>query len=422
MRWKFFFIFLIAAKIAVASDWPEFRGNPARNGIWNEPGLPATLPKDGPQVLWKYTLGAGYSGPAVAEGRLYVLDRLKPPAADVDTERVVCLDANSGKEVWVHAYPCALKFKGGYENGPRSTPTVRAGKVYTLGSMAHLHCLDAASGKVLWEKNLLAEYKARIPWWGMANSPLIEGQMVILQAGGDTNATVMAFDQDTGRELWRSLSDKTGYSTMVAINSGGQRQLIVWTGDAICSLNPTNGEVFWRHPRTLKWDQAIATPTFHAGLNMLFISADREGTIAFQLDHDKPGAKVAWDNFSLSCLHTSPVLEGDYLFGLNHNGAFENECGEFRCVKAATGEKVWAATNVTRLGRFAQASVTRNAGNNVWYLLNELGELILARADAKEYRQLARAQLIGKTWSQPAYANKKIYARSETSLICASLE
>jgi len=422
MRYPVTILLALIASRLWGVDWPEFRAGPARDAIWNEPDLPAALPAGGPKVIWKHTVGTGFSGPSVAGGRVYLLDRLQPPLAAEDTERILCLDAATGKELWIRAYPCALKFKGGYENGPRATPTVHEGKVYALGSMGHLHCLDAESGRVIWQRNLLTEYEARIPDWGMASSPLIEAQMLVLQAAGRSNATVVAFNKETGEELWHSLSDKAGYASLIAIDSAGQRQLIVWTADALCALDPRTGAVFWRHPRALRWDQAIAPPLFHRGLNLLFISSDREGTLALQLDRARPGYKVAWDNFSLSSLHSLPVLVGDCLYGVNHNGAFKPQCGEFRCVEAATGKILWAATNLTRLGMWAQASVTFNQGNSTFYFLNELGELVLAKATPGAYRELGRAQLIGKTWSHPAYADRRIYARNETTLLCARLD
>jgi outer membrane protein assembly factor BamB len=404
-----------------AADWPEWRGGPARDGTWNEPGLPSTLPPNGPKTLWKQTVGTGYSGPSVANGRLYIMDRLEVPAAPEDTERVLCLDADTGEILWTHAYPCALDLPGGYENGPRTTPTVRDGKVYALGAMGHLHCLDAVTGAVLWMSDLRQDYNARIPQWGAANSPLLEGDQLILQAGGSPDATLIAFDRNTGAKRWHSLTNMPGYASLLIIQPGESRQLIAWTADALCSVDPSNGTLLWQHPRELAWEQAVATPVYHAPSRTLLISSDREGSLALRLKPDRTGFEILWDNFSLSSLHSVPVLKGAHLYGLNHNGRFKNECGEFRCVDLLAGEKLWAERTVTRIGGFAQAIVTLNRANDVFYITNELGELILARADSEGYRELARAQLTGKTWTHPAYANGRIYARSEKTLLCADL-
>ena len=422
MRHLILFILLLGTLPLAAADWPEWRGGPARDGVWNEPGLPKSLPKDGPKIIWKQSIGTGYSGPSVAGDRLFVMDRVQPPAVAQDTERVLCFSATDGSAVWTNAYPCALKLKGGYENGPRSTPTVRDGKVFSLGAMGNFFCMDARDGKVIWSHDLRAEFQAHLPDWGLANAPLLEGRMVIIQAGGQTNGTVMAFDRESGREIWRSLSDEAGYASIIAIESGGKRQLIVWTGDALCSLDPATGRVFWREPRVLRWKQVVITPLFHAEKNILFVSSDRETGHALQLNKDAPGFKPLWDIASLNSLHSNLVLDGDYIYGLHHDGNIKQTCGEFRCVSIATGEKMWAVTNVTRIGGFAQTSTTHNTGNGVWYLLNESGELILAEATPQGYRELARGQLTGKTWSHPAFAHRRIFARAENSLVCASLE
>ncbi len=408
---------------AIASDWPEFRGGPERSGIWNEPGLPPTLPKNGPAVLWKQTLGSGYAGPAVADGRVFIMDRLNPSATNAaDTERLLCLDANDGKQLWQLPYTRALKLKGGYDNGPRCTTTVRDGRVYAFGAMGDLHCVDAKSGAVIWKKDLMAESAAVVPDWGFANAPLIEDKLLIVQAGAKPGGTVMAFDKKTGKELWRALDDKAGYSPVIAITAAGRRQLIVWTGEAMCALNPADGSVFWHMRRKLAWDQAISVPTFHARLNLVLFPSDREGCIALQLGSDKPAASVAWDRTTLGCLHTSPILVGDHIYALNHYGLDKATCGDLRCLSVADGDLVWAEKSVTTLKGFAQATITRNAANDTWYITNDTGELILARATPEGFKELARAQLTGKTWSHPAYANGRIYSRSETSLVCASLK
>jgi hypothetical protein len=185
-------------------------------------------------------------------------------------------------------------------------------------------------------------------------------------------------------------------------------------------LNPRNGEVYWRYPRAEQWDQTVATPIFDAKSNQLIVCSDREGATALQLDPAKPGFHKLWESFAISALHSTPVLRDGFVYGINHNGAEANHCGEFRCVELASGRVAWAATNVTQIGRFAQAHVTLNTTTDTFYISNELGELVVAKASPKGYHQLARAQITGKTWSHPAYAEGKIYARSETSLVCVS--
>lgn len=410
-----------------AAGWLEWRGNHQRNGIWHDTILPDSFSNSAPKILWKKQIGTGYSGPSVWDEKVFLLDRQLPGGDEPEKERVVCLDAVTGNITWVHSYPCNLKLRGSYANGPRTTPTLdTAGgpaRIYTLGAMGNLHCLDAASGKVLWAHDLVARFGAIVPWWGVANSPWVEGDLVIVQAGATNSrpATVMAFDKMTGQEKWASGSDKAGYSSMVAIDAGGKRQLIVWTGDALCSFDPKTGSNYWRLPRKLAWDQAVATPMYEPASRILLISSEREGTLALRMKETEPGYDVLWDKMSLSLLQSTAVVVEGYLYGVHHNGVYPKQCGEFRCLDLATGEQKWSDKTVTRLGMFAQSHVTYNAGNRTFYLFNELGELILAKAGPDGYRETGRAQISGKTWSHPAFAGGKIFARSEETVLCATL-
>jgi outer membrane protein assembly factor BamB len=414
---------LLTPALLCAGDWPEFRGNAQRTAVWHEPGLPAALPKEGPKVLWRQSIGHGYSGPAVANGRVFIQDRLKPGGTNTaDTERLLCLDARDGSLTWAVAHPRELKLRGGYDNGPRCTPTVRDGRVFALGAMGDFVCADEKTGAVIWRKDFLKEFSAEIPEWGLATSPLIEGRLVIVQAGGKPGATVIAFDRETGREAWRALDDKAGYAPVIAIESAGRRQLIAWTGEAMCALDPVTGAVHWREPRKLAWDQAVSVPTWHAGRSLLLFPSDREGCVALRLASDRPAFTTAWDRTALACLHASPVLVGDHVYALHHYGLEKATCGQVRCINVADGEMKWAEGSVTKLKGFAQATLTLNAATGVWYVTNDRGELITAKMTPEGFQELSRAQLTGTTWSHPAYAQRRIFARSETTLLCAALE
>ena len=250
------------------------------------------------------------------------MDRLVPPAVAAEVElAALSRGFYDGHELWTYSYPCNLKLASGYANGPRSSPTVRDDKIYSLGACGNLACLDARSGKVIWTRDLRADYHAAIPPWGVANSPCVEGNLVVVQAGGDMNACVIAFDKDTGRMVWHALSDKPGYASILPIEFGRRpAAFIVWTAAAINSLDPVNGGLYWRHPRTQKWDQAVATPLFDANTSQLFVCSDREGALALQLERDQPARHPLWENFSISCLHSIPVLKDGFTYGLNHDG------------------------------------------------------------------------------------------------------
>src|SRR5262245_38469532 len=225
-------LLLVMSGAARAADWPQWLG-PARDGIWRETEILDMFPPGGPKVLWRAEIGQGYTGPAVTNGRVYVMDRQGPVlpkgkefAKDglAGRERVLCLNAADGKVVWKHEYDCTYRIA--YPEGPRCTPAVHQGKVYTVGSMGDLLCLDASSGKVLWSKSFQADYQAKPPLWGWAAHPLVDGDKVFCLVGGE-GSVVVAFHKDTGKELWKALSvEEIGYAPPILIEAGGKRQLI----------------------------------------------------------------------------------------------------------------------------------------------------------------------------------------------------
>jgi hypothetical protein len=255
---------------ARGDDWPQWLG-PHRDSVWRESGILEKFPPGGPKVLWRAPVAGGYTGPAVADGRVYVMDRVVPPGVKdptegfvrrkepiPGTERVLCFSAADGKLLWKHEYDCPYYL--GYPLGPRCTPLVAGGKVYTLGAEGHLFCLDAASGKVQWSHDLVKEYQAKAPIWGYAAHPLLDGQKLICMVGGE-GSTAVAFDKDTGKELWRALSTKElGYCPPTIVDVGGKRQLIIWHGEAANGLDPETGKVYWTEPFASYSGMAISTP------------------------------------------------------------------------------------------------------------------------------------------------------------------
>jgi outer membrane protein assembly factor BamB len=224
---------------AFGNDWPQWRG-PNRDGNWTETGTVEKLPAD-LKVRWRVPLSNGYSGPTVAKGLVYVTDRVMEPK---EIERVHCLDEKTGKTVWTHTYDC--KYEGvSFPNGPRASVTVQDGRAYSLGSMGNLFCFDAAKGAIQWSKNLNAEYKIRMPDWGIAASPLIEGDLVIVFVSGSENACVIAFDRKTGKEVWKALPDRATYSSPIVIEQAGKRVLVCWTAERLVGLDPQTGSVYW---------------------------------------------------------------------------------------------------------------------------------------------------------------------------------
>jgi outer membrane protein assembly factor BamB len=227
---------LFVASASPAGDWPQWLGA-NREGVWRETGLVERFPPGGPPVPWRAALGGGYSGPAIADGRVYVMDRQRPTDAAgkprpssrngiPGNERIVCFRESDGKLLWTHAYDCPYKIS--YPGGPRTTPLIHQGHVYTLGAMGDICCLNAENGKPIWSLNLAKTYKATVPPWGYAAHPILEGDRLITLAGGEGSA-VVALNKDTGKEVWKALTtEEICYSPPMIFSAGGCRQLIIW--------------------------------------------------------------------------------------------------------------------------------------------------------------------------------------------------
>ena len=349
-------------------------------------------------------------------------------AATTGKERVLCLNETDGKILWKHEYDCPYAMA--YAAGPRATPTVSGGKVYTLGAEANLLCLDTATGKVVWSRDFKKEFGAKTPTWGFAGHPLLDGQKLICLVGGP-ESLVVAFDKDTGKELWRALSDREpGYSAPVIYEAGGRRQLIMWHPAALDSLDPETGKVYWTEPFGARVGLVISTPR---KLNdLLFVTAFYNGPMMVRLAADQPTATLLWRGKSdserqtdgLHAIMCTPFLEEGHIYGVC-------SYGQLRCLNAETGERLWetlAATTGDTPIRWANAFLIKNG--DVFFLPNEKGDLIIARLSPKGYEELSRTHLLDATnrdpgrmvvWSHPAFANRCVYARNDKEIICVSL-
>jgi outer membrane protein assembly factor BamB len=394
-----------------AEDWPQWRG-PNRDGVCGETGLLEAFPAEGLKVRWRVPVGWGFSSPVVAQGRVYIADSVvvKPKAK----ERVHCFDEMTGKALWTHVYEAAYEdwaFDPKQEVGPVATPIIQNGKVYAVGRRGDLFCLDAKKGDVLWQRNMEKDYQA--------GSPLIEGELLILFFGGKPGACVIALNKDTGKEVWKALDETWTYSSPIVITSGGKRQLIVWTQESVTSLDPATGKPYWRQRLLTSSEYAVSTPVFHQDRLLI-------GGLMFQLDPDKPDAKVLWPDSKAPARrvlsHTSTALyRGDYIFSAKSSG-------ELICLEASTGKQVWETSKVTDLKNGASIHLTANGDSVLLY--TDKGELIRARLTVQGYQELGRVALLEPTfpfagrkvaWPPPAYANRHIFVRNSKELICACL-
>jgi len=409
-----------------ADDWPQWRG-PNRDGVWRETGILNKFPDEQIEIRWRKKIGPGYSGPTVADGRVFVTDRQIEPK---QIERVLCFDAKSGIEIWSYAYDCPYVGVG-YKAGPRASVTIHDGRAYALGTMGHLHCFDAGSGHLLWKKTPGVDYKIRMPVWGIASAPLVVDDLLIVQIGGEKGACLIAYHRKDGDEQWRALDDKASYSAPMLIEQAGRPVLICWTGEHVAGLDPDNGKVYWRVPyKQRRWIINVPMPVLHG--EELFCSAFMEGSLLLALRQDRVAVTERWRRMgrsemqtdALHCMMSTPLMDDKHIYGVD-------SYGELRCLEAATGDRVWQDLTATPKARWSNIHMVRNK-DKVW-MFNERGELIIARLSPKGFDEISRAKLIkpttvqlsrrgGVCWSHPAFAGRHVFARNDEELVCASLE
>ena len=418
---KSLLLIIMLSSVLFADEWPQWRGL-NRDGRWQEEGIVQKLESSQIPFLWRRPISRGYSGVTVADGQVYVMDRVKDPN---QIERILCFDAKTGKELWVHSYPC--QYKIAYPAGPRASVTIDNKRAYTLGAMGHFHCLDTVTGQVLWTKDLDAEYDIKIPTWGIACSPLLEKELVIVQIAGKEGACVMAFDKQTGEEKWRALDDAVNYSSPIVIDQTGRRIVICWTANRLAGVDVVTGAVLWQHPFSA--EMGIATPVFYE--NYLFVSSFFDGSLLLKLKEKEVGFDVIWQRKgenetttdSLHCCISTPVIRDNYIYGVD-------SYGELRCLELLTGNRVWENSDAVPHNRWANIHMVQN-GDYTW-MFNEAGELIISKLLPDGYQEFSRAKIINPTgeelaqrggvcWAHPAFAYKNIYVRNDEELVCLSL-
>jgi outer membrane protein assembly factor BamB len=335
------------------------------------------------------------------------------PKSEDEQERVVCLDAGTGKQLWQFTYAALYKDLD-YGSGPRASPTVHGGRVYTLGAVGTALCLDAATGKCLWQRNLTEGLNAAIPTWCLAASPVIWKDLVILHCGARPDGSFVAVDAVTGREIWRACPDPAGYCTPILANAAGMTQLIGWTPENVVGLDPDRGSLLWQVPYKVTYGVSIATPIFQDGHAL--VTGYWEGTKAVRLGPKPTDANLEWENLTeIQGLMSQPLYRQGLVYCLDRDRGLT-------CFEMTTGKIRWYDRHkMTPAGRNPHASMIWIGHEDRALILNAEGYLILARFTPDGYVELSRTRICGPTWAHPAFAGNRVYARTDEELICVEM-
>jgi len=400
-----FLIIHVLASASIAADWPQWLG-PNRDGSVPEKIAPW---KGDLKVLWRADVGEGHSSPVVANGMVYLHTKI----ANKNSERLQAFDAKTGNKKWEEDYDKAA-FTTPYGNGPRATPSVHDGMIYTFGITGVLACWDAASGKPVWKVETLADPRVGKDnlFFGVSASPLIVGDNVVVQGGGKGSQGLKAFDRKSGKPAWTAGADPSSYAAPVLLD----KNIIVLTGENLMSVSPA-GEVRWKFPFKDKLNESSTTP-IKVG-DMYLTASVTAGAVAVKesMKDGKPTVEQVWKNPELNCYFSTPVVVGkDHMYLVTGILAI-NPTVTLRCVESASGKEIWRKANV---GKY-HAALLRLADGNLLMHDDASGDLRLLAPNVKEYQELARSKACGATWAHPAIADGKIYVRDAKELICLSL-
>ncbi len=405
---------LIAGALAAAADWPQWRG-PGRDGAVASFEAPRAWPKS-LKLKWKVPAGEGHSSPVVSGGRIYVHTR------QGEQEVVAALEFATGKVVWRDSYAAPFtknQYAVRHPKGPHSTPLLRDGRLYTLGIGATLSCYDTAAGRLIWRKDskeLIERRSALVDtsklFTGTAGSPMIEGGLLIAHLGDDRGGEIVALDAATGQKRWGWRGDGPGYASPIVADLEGMRQVVTLTDKSVVGVAAASGELLWRLPYPDEWNENIVTPVVHRG--RLILSGVRKPTVAVRLLRrgKEWTTETVWQNPDLSMYMSTPLLDGDVLYGFS-----SKKKGMFFGLDARTGKTLWSTA-----GRDAEHATVLGAGP--WLVvLTTGGELIFAPKSANGFQPAARYTVADSpTWAHPVLAGREILVKDASSLALWSVE
>ena len=386
------------------SDWPQFLG-PQRNGVYGGPAISGSWPASGPAILWRKAVGEGFSGAVVQAGRLILFHRLQ------SRERVECLEAQSGRPLWQYDYPTDYRDDFGFDGGPRATPSIWEGKVYTFGAEGVLHCLELENGRKVWSVKTHEKFGVRKGFFGAACSPLVEDGRLFLNVGGRDQAGLVAFDALTGRVLWTATDDEASYSSPAMATLGGRRQVLFLTRTGLVSVDPKSGEVLFRFRWTARSRASVNAATPLTSGPFIFLSASyRTGAVQLRVKGSEL-ATVWTSDESLSNHYSTSVIRGDHLFGFHGRQEYGQS---LRCVALETGRVLWS--------RDGFGAGTLSLAGDRLVVLKENGELLLVGASPQAFRLIAKARILAPTVrAYPALADGRLFARNQKELVAVDL-
>jgi outer membrane protein assembly factor BamB len=398
-------LFLILVQVAIrADDWPQFLG-PNRDGISKETALNLDWAKKEPRVVWKADVSVGVSSCAIVGGRLYTLGN------DHSKDVVLCLDAKTGKQIWKQIYRCKNETRN-FDGGTASTPTFDEGRVYTLSHQGNLFCWNAENGEKIWEADFVDDYKGQKSQWGWAESPLIAGNLVVVQAGGK-DAGLIALDKVSGKLVWKQGNDQPGYASGLALETNGAKAVAFFNAAGLVASNLADGKELFRFPWKTDFDVNASMPLLHDGA--LFISSGySSGCAVIDVKNGAPVEK--WRNKTLSLHFQNSVLVDGKVYAVSGDNR-ENMKGELRCIDFATGALAWSEPMGKTYGEIIVV-----AGKLL--IMTDQGELVLVQPSPEKYAELSRIQVLGgaRAWVAPAFSNGLIYCRQNLgSLVCLDL-
>ncbi len=384
-----------------AGDWPAFRGA-GRDGKVYGTAITTDWSANPPKLVWRNRAGPSWSSMLIVDGRLYTQEQRGP------SEAVVCLEANTGREIWSHEDVARFEEQlGGI--GPRATPTFADGRIYSLGATGMLNCLNAASGEPVWLRNIAEDSGAKIPMWGFSGSPLVTGGLVIVFAGGTSPKNLLAYHAESGEPAWTAPAPGESYSSPQLSFLAGKDQILLLSDAGLTAFDAAVGTLLWKYALATPGEPRVVQPCLVDDADVLFSGAN-SGTTSLTVRHDAEG----WHTIENWVSHDLKPFFNDYVL---YDGSLYGFDGKiFCCVDAQAGEGRW------KQGRYGNGQVLLLADQRVLLVLSESGEVVLLAANPKQHEELARFQAVnGKTWSYPAIAHGRLYARNAEEIACFEL-